>query len=196
MPRGRLQVGVSEGGAVSSAVMVGSVAVLESLEQAKLGKAAEKGLARHVVAVTGGGSGIGRATAEAFARLGADVAVLDRDQEAARQVADSIGGLAVPCDVTRPSSVEPAFAQVVRSFGGLDILVSNAGAAWQGRIGEVDEEILRDSFELNFWGHQRCAQAAVAIMKAPVVFFASARSTNACATSSAVTSRPRRLPAM
>ncbi|MGZ0245468.1 MAG: SDR family oxidoreductase, partial [Alphaproteobacteria bacterium] len=47
-----------------------------------------------------------------------------------------------------------------------DVLVSNAGAAWQGRIGDVDEKILRDSFELNFWGHQRCAQAAVAIMKA------------------------------
>ena len=137
-----------------------------SLEQAKLGKAAEKALARHVVAVTGGGSGIGRATAEAFAHLGAEVAVLDRDLDAARRVAGSIGGLAVQCDVTRPTSVERAFAQVVRAFGGLDILVSNAGAAWQGRIGEVDEQILRDSFELNFWGHQRCAQAAVAIMKA------------------------------
>jgi NAD(P)-dependent dehydrogenase (short-subunit alcohol dehydrogenase family) len=42
--------------------------------------------------------------------------------------------------------------------------VSNAGAAWQGRIGEVDDKVLRDSFELNFFGHQRAAQAAVAIM--------------------------------
>ena len=47
---------------------------------------------------------------------------------------------------------------------GVDILVSNAGAAWQGRIGEVDEAILRKSFELNFFGHQRVAQAAVQIM--------------------------------
>ena len=54
----------------------------------------------------------------------------------------------------------------MRKFGGLDILVSNAGAAWQGRIGDVDENALRDSFELNFWGHQRCAQAAVGIMQA------------------------------
>ena len=45
-------------------------------------------------------------------------------------------------------------------------MVSNAGAAWQGRIGEVDEEILRKSFELNFYGHQRVAQAAVRIMLA------------------------------
>ncbi|HAE49578.1 MAG TPA: bifunctional aldolase/short-chain dehydrogenase, partial [Tistrella mobilis] len=48
----------------------------------------------------------------------------------------------------------------------LDILVSNAGAAWQGRIGEVDEAVLRQSFELNFYGHQRAAQAAVKVMKA------------------------------
>ncbi len=137
-----------------------------SLEQAKLGKSAEKRLARHIVAVTGGGSGIGRATAIAFAREGAEVAVLDRDLAAARAVAERIGGLAVRCDVTRKASVDAAFAGIVGAYGGLDILVSNAGAAWQGRIGEVDEKTLRDSFELNFWGHQRCAQAAVAIMKA------------------------------
>ena len=137
-----------------------------SLEQAKLGKAAEKPLARHIVAVTGGGSGIGRATAAAFARAGAEVAVMDRDKAAARAVAGEIGGIAVQCDVTKPASVERGFAEIVRAFGGLDILVSNAGAAWQGRIGDVDEKVLRDSFELNFWGHQRCAQAAVAIMKA------------------------------
>ena len=45
-------------------------------------------------------------------------------------------------------------------------MVSNAGAAWQGRIGEVDEAMLRKSFELNFFGHQRVAQAAVKIMLA------------------------------
>ncbi len=72
----------------------------------------------------------------------------------------------VRCDVTDPQSVRDAFAQVVTMFGGLDILVSNAGAAWQGRIGEVDEKVLRESFELNFYGHQRVAQAAVNIMLA------------------------------
>ena len=51
-------------------------------------------------------------------------------------------------------------------FGGVDIVVSNAGAAWQGRIGEVSDKVLRQSFELNFWGHQNLASKAVSIMRA------------------------------
>jgi rhamnose utilization protein RhaD (predicted bifunctional aldolase and dehydrogenase)/NAD(P)-dependent dehydrogenase (short-subunit alcohol dehydrogenase family) len=139
-----------------------------SLEQAKLGKAAEKKLARQVAIVTGGGSGIGAATAKAMAREGAEVAILDRDLEAANKIVKSIGGhaLAVACDVTDSESVARAFDAVAQKFGGVDIVVSNAGAAWQGRIGEVDDEILRKSFELNFFGHQHVAQNAVRIMKA------------------------------
>ena len=47
----------------------------------------------------------------------------------------------------------------------MDVLVSNAGSTWQGRIGEVEETTLRQSFELNFFAHQKAAQAAVSIMK-------------------------------
>jgi rhamnose utilization protein RhaD (predicted bifunctional aldolase and dehydrogenase)/NAD(P)-dependent dehydrogenase (short-subunit alcohol dehydrogenase family) len=135
-----------------------------SLEQAKLGKGTEKPLARHIVAVTGGAGAIGAATGAAFKAAGAEVALLDRDTAALEAAARKTGALAVACDVTDDASVKSAFARVAESFGGLDILVSNAGAAWQGRIGEVDDKVLRDSFELNFFGHQRAAQAAVAIM--------------------------------
>ena len=55
---------------------------------------------------------------------------------------------------------------VAATFGGIDIVVSNAGAAWQGPIGEVSDATLRQSFELNFFGHQNIAQAAVGIFKA------------------------------
>ncbi|HXJ02749.1 MAG TPA: bifunctional aldolase/short-chain dehydrogenase [Micropepsaceae bacterium] len=139
-----------------------------SLEQAKLGKAAEKPLARQVAVVTGGGSGIGAATAKAFAKQGAEVAVLDRDGEAAKKIANGIGGaaLGLACDVTDADAVRRAFDAVVEKFGGVDIVVSNAGAAWQGRIGEVDDGLLRRSFELNFFAHQSVAQNAVRIMKA------------------------------
>ncbi len=139
-----------------------------SLEQAKLGSASRKPLAGQVAVITGAGGAIGTATAKAFAAAGAEVALLDRDIGAAQAAARALGGaaLAVPCDVTDAASVREAFARVVETFGGVDIAVSNAGAAWQGRIGEVDEQVLRDSFELNFYGHQRVAQSAVRIMRA------------------------------
>lgn len=136
-----------------------------SLEQAKLGKGKEPRLARHVVAITGGASGIGLATAQAFWREGADVAILDLGGDALTGAAAKIKGAAIACDVTDPASVTQAFARVAELYGGIDIVVSNAGRAWQGRIGEVDEAVLRQSFELNFYGHQRIAQAAVAIMR-------------------------------
>jgi rhamnose utilization protein RhaD (predicted bifunctional aldolase and dehydrogenase)/NAD(P)-dependent dehydrogenase (short-subunit alcohol dehydrogenase family) len=139
-----------------------------SLEQAKLGSARELPLAGQVAAVTGAGGAIGAATARAFAAAGAEVALLDVDEAAARAVAKQIGGaaLALACDVTDAASVRAAFDRIAETFGGVDIVVSNAGAAWQGRIGEVDEEILRKSFELNFYGHQRVAQNAVRLMLA------------------------------
>ena len=87
-----------------------------SLEQAKLGKAAEKPLQRKVAVVTGGGSGIGAATARAMAGEGAAVAVLDRDAKAAVSVASAIGGLGLTCDVTDAASVKAAFDRVARDF--------------------------------------------------------------------------------
>ena len=135
-----------------------------SLEQAKLGQGTEPPLARHVAAVTGGAGAIGAATAAAFKAAGAEVAILDLDGEALEAAGARLGVLPVACDVTDAASVRAAFARLTEAFGGLDILVSNAGAAWQGRIGEVSEAVLRDSFELNFFAHQRVAQAAVAIM--------------------------------
>jgi rhamnose utilization protein RhaD (predicted bifunctional aldolase and dehydrogenase)/NAD(P)-dependent dehydrogenase (short-subunit alcohol dehydrogenase family) len=139
-----------------------------SLEQAKLGGAKELPLAGQIVAITGAAGAIGFATAKAFAAAGAEVALLDVDEAAATAKAKAIGGaaLGLRCDVTDAASVREAFAQVASAFGGVDIAVSNAGAAWQGRIGEVDEAVLRESFELNFYGHQRVAQAAVKIMRA------------------------------
>ena len=139
-----------------------------SLEQAKLGGAKQLPLAGQVAVVTGAAGAIGFATAKAFAAAGAEVALLDVDEASAKTKAKMIGAAAVGvrCDVTNAKSVRDAFAEVAAAYGGVDIAVSNAGAAWQGRIGEVDEAVLRESFELNFYGHQRVAQAAVKIMQA------------------------------
>jgi rhamnulose-1-phosphate aldolase/alcohol dehydrogenase len=139
-----------------------------SLEQAKLGKSNEKTLSRQVCVITGGGSGIGAATAKAMAAEGAEIAILDRDHDMAVKAAKAVHkhALAIQCDVTDPGSVKHAFEKVVEAFGGVDIVVSNAGAAWQGNIGSVDDGTLRKSFELNFFAHQTVAQNAVRIMRA------------------------------
>jgi rhamnose utilization protein RhaD (predicted bifunctional aldolase and dehydrogenase)/NAD(P)-dependent dehydrogenase (short-subunit alcohol dehydrogenase family) len=139
-----------------------------ALEQAKLGAIKEAPLAGQIAAITGAGGTIGAATAKVFAAAGAELALLDLDEIAAQNVATSIGGaaLALKCDVTDSVSVADAFRRMVEELGGVDIVISNAGAAWQGKIGEVDETVLRQSFEVNFFGHQRVAQAAVRIMSA------------------------------
>jgi rhamnose utilization protein RhaD (predicted bifunctional aldolase and dehydrogenase)/NAD(P)-dependent dehydrogenase (short-subunit alcohol dehydrogenase family) len=138
-----------------------------SLEQAKLGKGVERPLARQVVLVTGGAGAIGAATALAFAAEGADVAVLDRDGEGAQAVATRCGrrALALACDVTDVAAVRAALDQVCARFGGLDVVVSNAGAAWTGAMATLKEADLRACFELNFFSHQAVAQAALAVFR-------------------------------
>ena len=135
-----------------------------SLEQAKLKANTRKAFTGQVVVVTGGAGGIGAATAKAFAKEGAALAVLDRAGEAATAVANEVQGLGVACDLNDRHAVRAAFGKIVETFGGVDIVVSNAGAAWQGRIGAVADDVLRQSFELNFFAHQAVAQEAVAIM--------------------------------
>ncbi len=139
-----------------------------SLEQAKLGAAAAPPLQGKIAVITGGAGTIGAATARRFKAAGAEVALLDRDGDKARAVAAALGGaaLALECDLTDEASTRAAFDRVVEAFGGIDILVSNAGAAWQGRIGEVEDAVLRQSFEINFFAHQRAARNAVRVMLA------------------------------
>ena len=139
-----------------------------SLEQAKLGQMSEKPLAGQIAVVTGGAGTIGLATARAMSAAGAEVALLDIGAGAAEAAAKKLGGaaLGIECDVTDRAAVRRAFDRVATHFGGVDIVVSNAGAAWQGRIGEVEDRVLRQSFELNFFAHQNVAQNAVRIMRA------------------------------
>jgi rhamnose utilization protein RhaD (predicted bifunctional aldolase and dehydrogenase)/NAD(P)-dependent dehydrogenase (short-subunit alcohol dehydrogenase family) len=139
-----------------------------SLEQAKLGQTSEKPLAGQIAVVTGGAGTIGLATARAMNGAGAEVALFDIDAGAAEAAAKKLGGaaLGIECDVTDPAAVRGAFDRVAVHFGGVDIVVSNAGAASQGRIGEVEDTVLRRSFELNFFAHQTVAQSAVRIMLA------------------------------
>ncbi len=139
-----------------------------ALEQAKLGRAAPPPFRGRVVLITGGAGAIGLATARAFAARGADIFLVDRDaarlEGALRELGAGHGGLAL--DITRPGAAREAMAAVTGAFGGLDILVSNAGAAWSGAMTEIDPAVLRQSFELNFFAHQALASEAAGLLRA------------------------------
>ncbi|SMH56079.1 bifunctional aldolase/short-chain dehydrogenase [Mesorhizobium australicum] len=138
-----------------------------SLEQAKLAGNKPKPLTGQVMLVTGGAGAIGAATAKMFAANGAHVVVVDLDEAKAKEVAKAAGNasIGVGADVTKPADVRAAFDKAVATYGGVDIVVSNAGAAFEGAIGEIDDALLRKSFELNFFAHQSVAQNAVRIFK-------------------------------
>jgi 3-hydroxybutyrate dehydrogenase len=101
-----------------------------------------------VALVTGAASGIGRAIAEAFAREGAQVGVADIDVEGARSVAVAIsaaggGALAIPMDVTREDQVDKGVDVLATHFGGLDVLVSNAGVQHISAVVDLSFEAWR-----------------------------------------------------
>jgi len=137
-----------------------------SLEQAKLAKATDKPFTGRIVAVTGGAGGIGRAIARAFAEGGAAVALIDRDGAACAAAAAEIGAHPVEADLASDGAAEAALAAVTERFGGLDILVSNAGTAPQGDILTMPEAEIRASFEVNFFAHLAMARAAAALFAA------------------------------
>lgn len=88
----------------------------------------------HAALVTGGGSGLGEATARELARLGAKVAVLDLNIENAQRVAADIGGLAVQCDVSNPDSMQAAIEQAAAAHGPARILMQIAGIGSAKRV--------------------------------------------------------------
>jgi rhamnose utilization protein RhaD (predicted bifunctional aldolase and dehydrogenase)/NAD(P)-dependent dehydrogenase (short-subunit alcohol dehydrogenase family) len=142
-----------------------------SLEQAKIKKEAELPLARQVALVTGAASGIGKATAASFVELGAHVVALDRNGDALDAAASAIAGKKrsqlVTCvaDATKRSELDAAFTLAGRMFGGIDILVSNAGVAPEGRLDAPEgDEALRRSLEANVLAHNLVASRAVETM--------------------------------
>ena len=135
-----------------------------SLEQAKI-KKTKKILEGNVVVITGSTGTIGFETYKLFKNYGAEVVLIDFNREKLENLKSKIKDTCIYCDVTNKKSVKNAFNQICKNFGGVDILISNAGTAPSGSIAEVNEDLLRKSFEINFFSHQNCASQAVKIMK-------------------------------
>jgi rhamnulose-1-phosphate aldolase/alcohol dehydrogenase len=132
----------------------------------------EKELASKIVLVTGAASGIGRAVAERFAEEGAHVVVTDVDLTLAESVAESIvakhglrRAFALKLDVTNEQDVEHAFAETVRAYGGLDVVVSNAGISSFGSLDTLPVADWDRSFAVNARGHFLVARAAMRVFK-------------------------------
>ena len=126
-------------------------------------------LANQVAVITGGGSGIGRAISEAFAGAGAAVAIFDLDENAAGETVTSIeaaGGRAkfFRCDVSDAASVGSAVTGAREAFGGIGILVNNAGIANIGTATNTGESDFDRVMRVNGKGVYLCLQAVLPIM--------------------------------
>ncbi|MET2827960.1 SDR family NAD(P)-dependent oxidoreductase [Mesorhizobium shangrilense] len=133
-----------------------------------------RGLKGKVAAITGAGSGIGRAAALRLGEEGCKVAVLDWNEDSAKATAERIreaGGeaTAIKTDVSNEPQVEAAFAQIVKTFGRLDILVSNAGIFSGERDGKVDglpKAVWDEIVGVNLTGMYLTCKHGVAAIKA------------------------------
>src|SRR6267378_3936519 len=120
-------------------------------------------LESEIAVVTGGGSGIGRAVALAFAAAGAQVVVLDVHEAAASQVADELGtsGQAIVADVRDAKAIERAFADVALRYGHIDVLFNNAGINRRHPSLELTLDDWNAVVAVNMTGMFICARAAV-----------------------------------
>jgi NADP-dependent 3-hydroxy acid dehydrogenase YdfG len=123
-----------------------------------------------VVLVTGASSGIGRATARAFAIQGAHVVLMARRANLLAELQDELSAfdvrvLSIAGDVTEEADVQTVIDETLREFGRIDVLVNNAGVRQAGYIEDTDPDWTRRVFDVNIYGTTRMVQAVLPIMK-------------------------------
>ena len=120
-----------------------------------------------VIIVTGASSGIGKALAEEFAMLGANVVLAARQYvtlceiTAALEAKYAVKALAVQCDVSKEEDCELLIKQTLITFGKIDVLINNAGLSMRALFNDVDLSVLKNLMDVNFWGTVYCTKYAL-----------------------------------
>ena len=117
-----------------------------------------------VVAITGGSDGIGKALTEAFLKLGATVATCGRNQHKLEILESANSGLPLftfTADVSKEEDCKNFINSVIEKFGGIDILINNAGIAMRALFQDTALETIRNVMEINFWGSVVCTKYAM-----------------------------------
>ncbi|HYF26600.1 MAG TPA: SDR family NAD(P)-dependent oxidoreductase, partial [Baekduia sp.] len=117
--------------------------------------------------VTGAGRGIGAEVARKLAARGAQVLVSDMDETEARGVADEVGGAVHVGDLTKPGACDELVATAVEAFGRLDIIVNNAGYAWDGPLHKVSDEQFQAMLDIHCIVPFRVLRAAAPHLREP-----------------------------
>ena len=126
----------------------------------------QRDFAGKVVLITGAAGGLGQALARAFAADGARIAALDRDAAGVETLAAELRSqgrqaLALACDVTDAAACERAMATLTGAWGGIDVLVNNAGITHRSAYRRTDPAVIRRVMEVNFFGAVHCTRAAL-----------------------------------
>ena len=115
--------------------------------------------------VTGGGRGIGKATAEKFSGEGATVIIAENDEKTGQSVADALKGKFIKTDVSNQESVNVLFQSVMDAYTRVDVLVNNAGILMDNTLTKMDEDQFDSVINVNLKGVYLCGRAAADIMK-------------------------------
>lgn len=128
---------------------------------------ASKVFERKVVLITGGCAGIGRALAMRFAQAGARLVILDLQRDALDSLVQHLNdhhnceALGLVCDVADAQAVQRAVAQALECFGGIDVLVNNAGITHRSTFAETEMAVFQRIMAVNYFGAVHCTKAAL-----------------------------------
>jgi NAD(P)-dependent dehydrogenase (short-subunit alcohol dehydrogenase family) len=119
-----------------------------------------------IVVVTGAASGIGASISRKFAQHGATIGMLDQDEKGVRAAAAELGAagmnaIGLPCDVSQEEQCASAIREIIDCYGGIDVLINNAGITQRSGFVETRLSVYRKVMEINFFGSLHCTKSAI-----------------------------------